>query len=220
MPRILPVAVVLLLSATLAAQQKIKVSTASVPVYTTVFDGTKHLVPDLEQDDFEILDRGNVVFHLEPGRSAIVEWFGGGGIDFDGAIEVGEGALVVQLLCVGDATVVVGRGQGRKAAAASFDEGRTGFDPHFGRGGAVAQFDVSELPLLRFLRRRGRREQNDQEGCREMSLQHPRQTPRPRSALRCRPGGAAGVVLRFRTLSLPSSISVANLTVPSSDISM
>jgi len=56
MPRILPVAVVLLLSATLAAQQKIKVSTASVPVYTTVFDGTKHLVPDLEQDDFEILD--------------------------------------------------------------------------------------------------------------------------------------------------------------------
>src|SRR5262249_35248927 len=38
------------------AQQKIKVSTASVPVYVTVMDGTKHLVPDLTQDDFEILD--------------------------------------------------------------------------------------------------------------------------------------------------------------------
>ena len=56
MRRIVPLAITLLLGVTLAAQQKIKVSTASVPVYVTVFDGTKHLVPDLVQDDFEILD--------------------------------------------------------------------------------------------------------------------------------------------------------------------
>jgi len=56
MRKIVPVAVALLLSAPLAAQQKIKVSTASVPVYVTVWDDTKHLVPDLEQNDFEVLD--------------------------------------------------------------------------------------------------------------------------------------------------------------------
>ena len=57
MHRIVPVAVTLLFgAATLAAQQKIKVSTASVPVYVTVFDSTKHLVPDLVQEDFEVLD--------------------------------------------------------------------------------------------------------------------------------------------------------------------
>jgi Ca-activated chloride channel family protein len=52
------VLVALALTAPLAAQQKIKVSTASVPVYVTVEDGTKHLVPDLTQDDFEVLDNG------------------------------------------------------------------------------------------------------------------------------------------------------------------
>src|SRR5579872_3028708 len=56
MRKIVPVAVALLLSAPLAAQQEIKVSTASVPVYVTVWDDTKHLVPDLEQNDFEVLD--------------------------------------------------------------------------------------------------------------------------------------------------------------------
>lgn len=58
MRRITPVVVALALSATLAAQQRFKVSTESVPVYATVFDATKHLVPDLVQDDFEILDNG------------------------------------------------------------------------------------------------------------------------------------------------------------------
>ena len=41
-----------------AQQQTFKVSTASVPVYVTVQDDQKRLVPDLVQDDFEILDNG------------------------------------------------------------------------------------------------------------------------------------------------------------------
>jgi Ca-activated chloride channel family protein len=43
-----------------AAQQKFKVSTASVPVYVTVTDQQRRLVPDLVQDDFEVLDNGKV----------------------------------------------------------------------------------------------------------------------------------------------------------------
>jgi Ca-activated chloride channel homolog len=59
MRRIIPVFAVLALTATLAAQnQTIKVSTASVPVYVTVTDSDKRLVPDLTLDDFEILDNG------------------------------------------------------------------------------------------------------------------------------------------------------------------
>jgi Ca-activated chloride channel homolog len=41
-----------------AGAQKIKVSTESVPVYVTVTDTQKRLVPDLLQEDFEILDNG------------------------------------------------------------------------------------------------------------------------------------------------------------------
>jgi len=41
-----------------SAGQKIKVSTESVPVYVTVMDSEKRLVPDLVLDDFEILDNG------------------------------------------------------------------------------------------------------------------------------------------------------------------
>ena len=45
------------LAVTLAAQgQKIKVTTESVPVYVTVTDPEKRLVPDLAMEDFEILD--------------------------------------------------------------------------------------------------------------------------------------------------------------------
>jgi Ca-activated chloride channel family protein len=62
MRRIVPVLVALAFLmcglAPLAAQQKIKVATASVPVYVTVEDGTKHLVPDLTQEDFDVLDNG------------------------------------------------------------------------------------------------------------------------------------------------------------------
>lgn len=47
----------LALVAPLAAQgQKIKVTTESVPVYVTVTDNDKRLVPDLVIDDFEVLD--------------------------------------------------------------------------------------------------------------------------------------------------------------------
>ena len=52
-----PILATLALVGTLAAQgQKIKVSTESVPVYVTVTDSERRLVPDLVLDDFEILD--------------------------------------------------------------------------------------------------------------------------------------------------------------------
>ena len=58
MRRTLPVAAVAAaLTVSAAAQgQKIKVSTASVPVYVTVTNPEKQLVPDLTQDDFEVFD--------------------------------------------------------------------------------------------------------------------------------------------------------------------
>ncbi|HTL46260.1 MAG TPA: VWA domain-containing protein [Vicinamibacterales bacterium] len=60
----------LLVLAVPAAAQKIKVSTMSVPVYVTVLDQTKRLVPDLQQDDFEVLDNGKpqqiTVFENKP----------------------------------------------------------------------------------------------------------------------------------------------------------
>jgi Ca-activated chloride channel family protein len=59
MTRIIPVVAALALTASLAAQnQTIKVSTASVPIYVTVTDNEKRLVPDLTIDDFEVLDNG------------------------------------------------------------------------------------------------------------------------------------------------------------------
>jgi Ca-activated chloride channel family protein len=69
MRRITPVLVALTLAAPVAAQ-KIKVTTESVPVYTTVTDTEKRLVSDLVLDDFEILDNGKVqtinVFENKP----------------------------------------------------------------------------------------------------------------------------------------------------------
>jgi Ca-activated chloride channel homolog len=41
-------------------QSKFKVSTNSVALYATVTDATKRLVPDLEQDDFEVYDNGKL----------------------------------------------------------------------------------------------------------------------------------------------------------------
>jgi Ca-activated chloride channel family protein len=63
MRRTIPIAAFLALTvaAALAAQgQKIKVSTESVPVYVTVTDTERRLVPDLVQEDFEILDNGKL----------------------------------------------------------------------------------------------------------------------------------------------------------------
>ena len=58
MRRIAPVLVAAVgLTVSLAAQgQKIKVTTNSVPVYVTITDAEKRLVPDLVQEDFEVLD--------------------------------------------------------------------------------------------------------------------------------------------------------------------
>jgi Ca-activated chloride channel family protein len=58
MRRILPFVVALAPIVTLGAQQKIKVATESVPVYVTVIDSEKRLVPDLVMEDFEVLDNG------------------------------------------------------------------------------------------------------------------------------------------------------------------
>ena len=55
---IAPILIAALLAVPAAARQKIRVSTESVPVYVTVTDSDKRLVPDLVQDDFEILDNG------------------------------------------------------------------------------------------------------------------------------------------------------------------
>src|SRR4029079_5660572 len=73
MRRNMPVttALTLTLAAALAAQgQKIKVTTESVPVYVTVTDLEKRLVPYLVRKDFEILDNGKVqtvnVFSNQP----------------------------------------------------------------------------------------------------------------------------------------------------------
>lgn len=42
------------------AQQKFKSGTLTVPVYATVTDAEKRLVPDLEQGDFEVYDNGKL----------------------------------------------------------------------------------------------------------------------------------------------------------------
>jgi Ca-activated chloride channel family protein len=56
---ILVAATGLLFSASPRAQ-KIRVSTQTVPIYATVIDAEKRLVPDLVQDDFEVYDNGKV----------------------------------------------------------------------------------------------------------------------------------------------------------------
>src|SRR6476620_6076142 len=43
-----------------AAQQKFKTGTLTVPLYATVTDADKRLVPDLEQTDFEVYDNGKL----------------------------------------------------------------------------------------------------------------------------------------------------------------
>jgi Ca-activated chloride channel family protein len=42
------------------AQQKIRTSTQTVPIYATVTDDERRLVPDLEQQDFEVYDNGKL----------------------------------------------------------------------------------------------------------------------------------------------------------------
>src|SRR4051794_40631034 len=174
----------------------------------------------LEDDGtVEILHRGIVVAHPQSRRAAVVDGLCERRIDADGHVEVSVGATVVGLRRVGDAAIIVGDGQGLRSATAGRDEGRAGLDPSIGRRGGVAELDVPEL-TFRLLRRRGGGQQQDHNWRRPEDLQHPRQMPRARSALRCRGGATAGPAFRFMTASLPSSIRVANLTVPSSEISM
>ncbi|MEZ5292467.1 MAG: VWA domain-containing protein [Vicinamibacterales bacterium] len=63
MTRSLPIAVALVASSLLAvsAQPTFRSSVRTVPVYATATDATGRLVPDLTQDDFEILDNGRPV---------------------------------------------------------------------------------------------------------------------------------------------------------------
>jgi Ca-activated chloride channel homolog len=60
MRRLVPALVIAaaLVVLTISTRAQIKVSTASVPVYVTVMDQQKRLVPDLVRDDFEVLDNG------------------------------------------------------------------------------------------------------------------------------------------------------------------
>ena len=72
-PLIIFIVAAVALVAPLGAQQKIKVSTESVPVYVTVIDSSKRLVPDLTQEDFDVLDNGKPqtvnVFENKPRQS-------------------------------------------------------------------------------------------------------------------------------------------------------
>jgi Ca-activated chloride channel family protein len=60
LPRSLVALAVASLLAAPAAAQRIKVSTQSVPVYVTVTDKDRRLVPDLQQEDFEVYDNGKL----------------------------------------------------------------------------------------------------------------------------------------------------------------
>jgi Ca-activated chloride channel family protein len=53
-------AIVAVVIASSAAQEKFKSRTLTVPVYVTVTDGAKRLVQDLERGDFELYDNGKV----------------------------------------------------------------------------------------------------------------------------------------------------------------
>jgi Ca-activated chloride channel family protein len=58
--RCLALAASLVLLSLAAAAQPIRVTTQSVPLYVTVIDAEKRLVPGLTQDDFEIYDNGKL----------------------------------------------------------------------------------------------------------------------------------------------------------------
>src|SRR5918911_110263 len=53
-------AAALLVAPGAAEEQKIKVTTQTVPLYVTVTDQQKRLVPDLDRTDFEVYDNGKL----------------------------------------------------------------------------------------------------------------------------------------------------------------
>ena len=58
--RSLAISSLLLLLAIPAAAQRIRVSTQTVPLYVTVTDDQKRLVPNLTAEDFEVYDNGKL----------------------------------------------------------------------------------------------------------------------------------------------------------------
>ncbi len=54
------IAAALLLSIAPSAQQRIRVSTHTVPIYATVIDRDRRLVTDVTEDDFEVYDNGRL----------------------------------------------------------------------------------------------------------------------------------------------------------------
>jgi hypothetical protein len=57
---LLTVALALGLLAPTTLAQRIKVTTQTVPIYTTVVDSQRRLVTDLQQEDFEVYDNGKL----------------------------------------------------------------------------------------------------------------------------------------------------------------
>ena len=62
MSKLVPILLVSLLAVSLRAQegQKFKTTTDTVPLYVTVTDQEKRLVPDLAREDFEVYDNGKL----------------------------------------------------------------------------------------------------------------------------------------------------------------
>jgi Ca-activated chloride channel homolog len=59
-PRALALAALALPLLVIPSGAQIKVSTQTVPLYVTVTDATKRLIPDLEREDFEVYDNGKL----------------------------------------------------------------------------------------------------------------------------------------------------------------
>ena len=59
-PRALALAALALPLVAIPSGAQIKVSTQTVPLYVTVTDTTKRLIPDLEREDFEVYDNGKL----------------------------------------------------------------------------------------------------------------------------------------------------------------
>ena len=59
-PRTLALAFVAAATLAIPTSGQIRVSTQTVPLYVTVTDGSKRLVPDLQREDFEVYDNGKL----------------------------------------------------------------------------------------------------------------------------------------------------------------
>jgi Ca-activated chloride channel homolog len=57
---VLPLLAFAILLAAPTGAQRLRVSTQTVPIYATVLDGERRLVPDLQREDFEVYDNGKL----------------------------------------------------------------------------------------------------------------------------------------------------------------